>query len=546
MNLLTNKRVKHYFILLAILLVAVSWKIFLLAKDVIPFNSDEAIVALMARHILAGERPVFFYGQVYMGSLDAFLVAAGFSIFGESVWVIRMIQLLLYTGIIISTVAIADVGFGFPKTGLMAAALLAIPAVNTTLYTTASLGGYGEALFIGNLILLLSFFVCKDIEAQMYETKLWVEASLLGFLAGLGLWTNGLTLIYSGPVCVVMLVLLVQNWKKLGVKRVVYIVLIAATGVIVGAAPWWIYGVQIGGPALLQELMGEAVAVERTPWLVQTAHHAINYLLLGMTALLGFRPPWKVEWLGLPLLPFVLIFWIWVLWWTFQLIREKREGNHARWLLSGVAGVLTAGFLFTSFGVDPSGRYFVPLVILLALFAGDVLSRKISNPVYQAALLGLVVVFHGWGTWQCVQEYPPGLTTQFDEVTAIDHRYDQELITFLLEQGETMGYSNYWVSYPLAFLSQEELIFIPRLPYHQDMRYTARDDRYEPYQTLVQESPRVAYITTNHPVLDGYLRKSFEEYNVTWFEKQIGDYIVFYDLSAPVYVTEIGLGEYNP
>ena len=542
----TNKRVKHYLILFVILLAALSWKIFLLAKDVVPFNSDEAIVALMARHILAGSRPVFFYGQVYMGSLDAFLVAAGFSIFGEGVWIIRLIQILLYTGIIISTVAIADVGFGSRKTGLMAAALLAVPAVNTTLYTTVSLGGYGEALLIGNLILLLGFFIRRDMESQKYGIKLWIEAGVLGFLAGLGLWTNGLTLIYSGPVCIAMLVLLRRNWKKLGVKQVGYMVFLAGAGVMIGAAPWWIYGVQIGGPALLQELMGEAVAVESAPWLVQVAHHAINYVLLGVTALLGFRPPWKVEWLGLPLLPFVLIFWSWVLWWTFRLIREKTEGNYARWQLSGVAGVLTVGFLFTSFGVDPSGRYFVPLSILLALFAGDVIVRKINNPRYQAALLGVVVVFHGWGTWQCVQENPPGLTTQFDEVTAIDHRYDQELMTFLRERGETRGYSNYWVSYPLAFLSQEELIFIPRLPYHQDMRYTPRDDRYAPYGALVEESPRTAYITTNHPDLDTYLRKSFEGCNVTWREKKIGDYVVFYDLSSPVYVSDIGLGAYAP
>ena len=67
-----------------------------LIAGVVPFNADEAVVGLMARHILQGERPIFFYGQAYMGSLDAFLIALGFSLFGEQVWVIRMIQTLLY------------------------------------------------------------------------------------------------------------------------------------------------------------------------------------------------------------------------------------------------------------------------------------------------------------------------------------------------------------------------------------------------------------------------------------------------------------------
>jgi hypothetical protein len=45
-------------IALGILCVAIGWKIFLLIFNVFPFNADEAIVALMGKHILAGERPV--------------------------------------------------------------------------------------------------------------------------------------------------------------------------------------------------------------------------------------------------------------------------------------------------------------------------------------------------------------------------------------------------------------------------------------------------------------------------------------------------------
>ncbi len=56
-------------------LLAIGLKAALLAADVFPFNADESVVALMARHILQGARPAFFYGQAYMGSLDAVLVA---------------------------------------------------------------------------------------------------------------------------------------------------------------------------------------------------------------------------------------------------------------------------------------------------------------------------------------------------------------------------------------------------------------------------------------------------------------------------------------
>jgi hypothetical protein len=115
-------------------------------------------------------------------------------------------------------------------------------------------------------------------------------------------------------------------------------------------------------------------------------------------------------------------------------------------------------------------------------------------------------------------------------------------MNFLRKQGETRGYTNYWTAYPLAFLSSEELIFVPRLPYHLDLRYTPRDDRYAPYTEIVENSPRVAYITTRNPLLDEYLRDAFSDLSVTWQEKVISDYRVYYNLSSPVRPSDIGLG----
>ena len=167
---------RNFWLVATALLVSLALKAWLVVGGYVPFNADEAVVALMARHILQGERPVFFYGQAYMGSLDAFLVAAGFGLFGQQVWVIRLVQALLYDGVILTT-----------------AWLLAIPTVNVTLYTTASLGGYGEALLVGNLLLLVGF----RIDDTLQEQSLGRLAGLLlawGFLAGLGLWAFGLTL----------------------------------------------------------------------------------------------------------------------------------------------------------------------------------------------------------------------------------------------------------------------------------------------------------------------------------------------------------------
>jgi hypothetical protein len=168
-----------------------------------------------------------------------------------------------------------------------------------------------------------------------------------------------------------------------------------------------------------------------------------------------------------------------------------------------------------------------------ALFAAELildLRQKIGRWAW--GLVALVLVYNFWGTLQCARRYPPGLTTQFNAATQVDMDAIDALMAFLRQQGETRGYTNYWVAYPLAFLSREELIFVPRLPYHQDFRYTSRDDRYPPYDEIVAQAGRTAFITTHQPELDVRLRQEFTREGISWQEWQIGDFHVFYGLSG--------------
>jgi 4-amino-4-deoxy-L-arabinose transferase-like glycosyltransferase len=527
-------------IVLGILAAAGGLKTWLVGMNLVPFNADEAVVALMARHILAGERPVFFYGQAYMGSLDAFLVAGGFIVFGQQVWVIRLIQGLLYLATIITTVWIGRTAFGSFKTGAMAGCLLAIPAVNVTLYTTASLGGYGETLLIGNLILLTGLSNVHNLTID--EKKSRYLTILLGFLIGLGMWANGLTLVYGIPVSLVVLLTFIQRRKLVSIKRAILNGSGFIFGFLAGSSPWWAFALSSGWGSLFGELFGSAVSVEQASFLGRIIAHLINLVLLGGTVLFGLRPPWEVRWLAAPLLPLALIFWLGVFAFLAKNMFRKNNQRTTYWMLGGVGLVLGLGFLFTSFGVDPSGRYFLPLCVPLALVAAEMVQTFFRKTHWQILTIGMVVVFNFWGTMQSAV-YPPGITTQFYAPSSIDHRYDTDLLNFLDQAGEHFGYSNYWVAYPLAFLSHEQTIFIPSLPYHPDLRYTTRDDRYQPYDPLVENSQQVAYITTRNPALDVWLRNGFSEAGVTWLEKTIGDYQIYYHLSRPIRPEQIGLGD---
>jgi 4-amino-4-deoxy-L-arabinose transferase-like glycosyltransferase len=543
-------RSKYFWLTGLSIIAATVLKILLLVNDTIPFNADEAIVALMARHILNGERPLFFYGQAYMGSLDAWLIAAGFAIFGAHVWVVRFVQLLLYMLLLASTAWLGRLVFGSWKTGMIAVWLLAIPTVNVTLYTTASLGGYGEALLVGNLILIVGLMLLEHFDL---DQKLPLFLCLIfGGLIGLGFWITGLTIVYSLPTLIYLGISVWRyryknpgmpiNWKVLVLSG-----LAATLGVVAGSAPWWMFAfIQgIGNPLL--ELSGSAIAgVEGLSWISQIGQHLISFLLLGVSVIIGIRPPWGIQWLGLPAIPFIIFFWITVIVYAIKPSGDRARG-HPRDLLMGVMLTTIAGFILTPFGADPSGRYFLPLAVPLALLAADfivAIASRVGNWAW--VLAGFVILYNLVGTLQTATRMPPGITTQFDPVTQIDQRQILKLTSFLRENDERYGYTNYWVSYPLAFLSQESLVFIPALPYHQDFRYTARDNRYPPYNNEVAHSNKVAYITTNHPALDERLRRQFEQAGLSWKERRIGDYQVFYSLSKPIRPEEIGLGATTP
>lgn len=523
------------------LLFAVFVKSLIWSPEVTPFNADEAIVGLMARHINQGHLPAFFYGQYYMGSLDAVIVSLGFKVFGEGVWVIRLVQSILYLGTVTTTVILAQRVLKSSRAALYAGLLIAIPAVNMALYSTVSLGGYGEMLLIGNLLLLGGLGTIDELKReQIRENRVIWGLFIWGFGAGFGFWVLGLTLVYIIPVLIWFIKYLAKQQKSILVKGIICL----AAGGILGSSPWWATAIMDGKWAVLSELAGGAIAgVSKGSWLIRPMNRAMNMFVLGGSVLMGIRPPWSVRWLMLPMIPFILVFWLAVLYNSLdKVISEKSETSRSLMVLIGL--VLAGGFILSPYGDDPSGRYFLPLVVPMSIFGADLITERLGGrKLWEFSLIGFLLVFNLGGILQSIRTNPPGLTTQFDAVTQVDHSRIEELIDFLSNNDIQTGYSNYWVSYPLAFLSQEEILFIPRLPYHEDFRYTSRDDRYPPYTETVRSSSDVAYITTNHPGLDEYLRDNFRKLDITWKEKRIGDYTVYYQLSIPVHADEIGLGE---
>ena len=71
-------------------LLAILSRVWIIVHTYGVMAGDELEVGLQAEHILRGELPLYYFGQPYLGSLDAYLAALIFRFTGPAVWAMRL------------------------------------------------------------------------------------------------------------------------------------------------------------------------------------------------------------------------------------------------------------------------------------------------------------------------------------------------------------------------------------------------------------------------------------------------------------------------
>lgn len=515
-----------------VLLIALVARALLLASDTVSFHSDEAVVGLMARHILQGERPVFFYGQAYMGSLDAWLIAVGFALLGESVLTIRLVESLLYLLIVASAFAVAWRVSGRTVVAAVAALVFAVPNVLLSVYTTATLGGYNETLLLGNLMLLFGWDVAHD------HRRSYGRWALLGVCAGIGWWTNGLIVAYALPVAALVMWTM---WRNTRVQSSAPLstnalgIVVALVCFLIGSAPWWAFNFANDFAALRFYLPSSApsqfAGTDIPP--LPTNQRLIGLFLLGLPAVIGLRFPWLPSFFLPALGVLVALIYAFAL---YRLLRRESVLKPDGRLLAGGMVLLFCGlFVVSRFSIDPTGRYFLPLALPLGIGVGTLVA-SIRRTSVRVLIVAIVPVYNVLGVATAMTTVPPGLTTQFNLETHIPNDDDRALIDFLDARGLVHGYTNYWISFRLAFLSGDRMQYSAALPYKTDLSYTPFDERYPPYRAATDTAPdaQIAYITANVAAVKARLEAIFAERGLTYQVEQVGVFHVYYDFQPAV------------
>jgi hypothetical protein len=381
-------------------------------------DSDEAIVGLMARHVLDGELTTFFWRQAYGGSQEAILTAPLFWVAGSSWVALRLVPILLGA---VAALVVWRVGRRtMSEPAAIVAGCLAWLWPPFLVYRfTHQWGFYASGVLYSALLLLVGL--------RLVERPTRARAGLFGLVLGLALWQS----IHVLPVAVG--VVLWTLWRQPAWLRHAWIALLLAA---LGALPSIVWNARHDWGSL------ESTIDNTTSY----AHRLRIFAspLLGM--LLGLRTPFTQE----RLLPSVLTFLAYAALAALFVYGAYRARDRAASLLYVVAAVFPIVYALapqTLFSQEP--RYLVvlsPVVVLLVAQLATTYWRGI-------AVLGVALAI-SIATLERMETY-------FSEVAPQPPMAPRDLgplISALDDLGLDRVYADFWLSYRLTFDTEERIV----------------------------------------------------------------------------------------
>lgn len=261
---------------LALLLGGLGLRLWLLLRGWPSLDSDEAIIGLMGRHILYnGERPIFYYGQHYMGALDAYLAALFFWLLGPNQMALRLAMLVLVAPFLVCVYLLGRAAYG-RVVGLLTLGALAFGPAFGLMREAPAIGGYQDTLLFGALLALIAYHRLRA-PAAITPRARWASAAqyaAFGLIAGLGVWSDELILI---SIFASLLALALGRTREL----LSWSALAAVTiGFLIGAAPFLFFNLSHHGQTFVE-----------LSWQESSGHLSLGQLMSQIGATLSIGIP---------------------------------------------------------------------------------------------------------------------------------------------------------------------------------------------------------------------------------------------------------------
>ena len=513
---------KYEWFLFALILVAMFVRLLLIAQNWPPTNSDEANMALLARHIAYnGEWPIFFYGLPYMGPVEGYVAAPLFLLFGPSTFILRA-GLLPFFFLFVLCMYFLTRQLYTRGLAVFTVVLLCFGSDEVIAREVRAVGEYPEIVFFAAALCLLLVWLARSQPVDEQQARPGFRRvlvyGLLGLIVGVALWVDFLILPFIGCGALFLLLFCRRElwpWGSLALLL----------GIIIGAFPLILYNVtapfdknslavllsihDAGSgthPGIVKQLTGTLlISLPNATGLYPLCPDGA-FPLFGKTYSLRcvlIQGGWSVGYLALWAIATISAgLFVWRHWrgtsllkpdWTFEdRQRMIRQCGRLLLLISALGTLLLfAVSPVSATSPSPTARYLI--CVLVALPA-------VLWPIWRGLPQALLTM-KGWRTRSsslvrgCVLAfllviYVVGTCAIFPEISNAQRYYDDQnaLVQKLLSLNATRIYSEYWTCNRLTFQSQEKIICSAL-----DERLGPGFDRYVAYQHILKATHNPTY-----------------------------------------------------
>lgn len=461
-------------------------------------NSDFGVVALMAKHMAeARDFPVFFYGQTYMGSLEPAVSALFCRIFGWTPFFVCSGTAFL--GFLVLLVVYRWSHDASDKNGALAGLIFCIIGPEMYFaYMATPRGGYASTILLSTLVLWLT---CRLIQSEAFSSSCFSNRTtgrriggffLLGFIAGLGWWSNQLIAPSLFTACLMLIIYL--RGRIFSIRPVA-----GCCGFLLGSLPWWVWNTTNNWASF---------AFRRSIGQTPPSEGFKLFLLERMPGLLDLTAG-RVWLRSIMLVLYILCIGA-AAWVLLPRMGPDRRKNANIYLAMAFLFFPVFACVFSSshFARLPTTRYLLPLFPVLGVMVGSAISYLVKHTRYGLGWLPLVIII-GWQGQSLQKAY------SYKKATNTIWNSSQELGRVLQREGIKTclaSYNSNWLNVAL----REKFCFC-----------SLEGERYSPYEKRAEIADDIAVM--DYPWLSAFLKSV----NGKSRRIDLAGHCIFFDFSFP-------------
>jgi hypothetical protein len=529
-------------------------------------DSEEGTMGLEGLHILVrSERPIYLYGQSYMGAVEAYAAALSFRVFGVSTVSLRLGMIAFYAIFMIGVFWLASQLYS-RRVALMSLAILVFGTPFLVQVELLADGGKIETLAFGATLFALATWLALHAPTEpLARRQRWhryLAFAAWGVIAGLGLYTYAVIapfILSSGLLLWVTCRRELRGWA----------LALPIVGLLAGLLPVIIYTATMplaDNPISVFLFLHQTLnSSQASTWhlLVKQVEATLLYTLPTVTGLITLYPAQAMPFygpLGLQTFAPVILGGGWSLvylvllgmatWHPLQALRKhrmlRRTGQYSG--SDHLAAARTSADAGSSTLARDVARLMLALAAWLTIVIYMASPAAARNPYSGRYMIGLLIVLpavlwpmiEGWRhTWPICGDFalvwrPAVLlllcvnllagavaTTQLVPATVALNRQDTRLAHDLLSRGITQFYTDYWTCDLLSFATQERLVCGV-----VDLYAQPGFIRYPPHFAAVQANRSAPYLFVSGSLLEQTFAKHMAAIHQAYSVEHVDGYVV--------------------